>query len=245
MWNNISFRDCPDAFFQYKFDTDMFFIKCEMYQPSLSGGSVCVHIGDVRCVLGSLKNDKGLLFLDRIYPLSFLSSNGIDKDAITHFSVETSDGTTITSYSLGDIKSSLDSARKLLDNMKAPLCEDAEKIANATRQKISFLPKVSLPFLPDFKWHMVDNTQETFSLSAIWHIISSSSFLQSFENTHLWFIGYREDDNIFSVCMKTGVYLPNPMENALDCCVSFDDEGERYYAVGIGLFDDGQYFVRL
>lgn len=246
MWNNISFKSCSDAFFQYKIEDDMFLIKCELYSPSLTGGKVYAHSGDTRCCLGSLKYDKGLLLLDRTYPISFLISNGIQKDAITHFSIETSGGDIISSYPLDSFGNTLDEAQKLLDKMKdAPAKDKAQQVSDEIKQKIRTLKKEALPFLPDFEWHRVDDINDAFSLSAIRHIVFSPPFIQSFENSLYWLFGYNEKENIFAVCIKSKSFLPNPMENALDCCVSFDTEKEKYYVVGIGLYDDGQYFVRL
>ncbi len=246
MWNNISFKSCSDAFFQYKIEDDMFLINCELYNPSLTGGKVYAHNGDTKCCLGSLKYDKGLLLLDRTYPISFLNSNGIQKDEITHFSIETSIGDNILSYPLDSAGNTLDEAQKLLDKMKdTPSKNKAREISNETKEKICTLKKETLPFLPDFEWYRVENTREAFSLSAIRHIVSSPSFMRSFENSRCWFIGYSEKNNVFAVCIKSKSFLPNPMENALDCCVSFDAHEETYYVVGIGLYDDGQYFVRL
>ena len=246
MWNNISFKSCSDAFFQYKFEDDMFLIKCELYCPSLTGGKVYAHNGDTKCCLGSLKYDKGLLLLDRTYPISFLNSNGIQKDELTHFSIETSGGDIILSYPVNSVGNTLDEAQKLLDKMKdAPSKDKAREITNGIKEKICTLKKETLPFLPDFEWYRVENTRETFSLSAIRHIVFSPPFMQNFEISGCWFIGYNEKNNIFALSIKSKASLTNPMENALDCCVSFDGEGEKYYVVGIGLYDDGQYFVRL
>ncbi len=246
MWNNISFRSCLDAFFQYKIEDDMFLIKCELYCPSLTGGKVYAHNDDTKCCLGSLKYDKGLLLLDRTYPMSFLISNGIQKDEITHFSIETSGGDVITSYPLNSVGNTLDEAQKLLDKMKdAPSKDKAREISNEIKQKICTLKKDALPFLPEFEWYRVEDRKEGFSSSAIRHIVFSPQFMQCFEFSGCWFIGYSEKNNVFALSIKGNSYLPNPMENALDCCVSFDAEKEKYYVVGIGLYDDGQYFVRL
>ena len=244
MWNNISFKACSDAFFQYKIDGDLFFIKCELYNPSLKGGKVRVHSKSSECELGSFKSDRGLLLLDKTYPVSFLVSNGIEADAITHFSIETSDGNVILSEMPNELINTLENAKNLLDKMKdAPSYEMAQSIINEIKIKISSFKKETLPFLKDFEWHRVEDIKEVFSLSAIRHIVFSPSFLQSFEKSGFWLMGYR--DNIFAICIKGEKDLPNPMENALDCCVSFEENENLYYAVGLGLFDDGQYFLRL
>jgi len=246
VWENVSFKECSDVFFEYKFDGDMFMIKCELYSQFFCGGRVCVHGSDKMCELGSLKYDKGLLLLERTYPVSFLNSHGIEKEALTHFSIETSDGGVISSYPLGDFGSTLDKAQKLLDDMKVPVLEEnAGDFVRETIEKIKRHTKENLPFLPEFEWYRVENEKETFSVSSIGHIISSYQFLQCFERFGFWYIGYKNDDSIFAVCINGGSYLPNPMENAIDCCVSFETDTEKYFVVGIGLFDDGQYFVRL
>ncbi len=246
MWNNVSFISCPDAFFEYKFDGDMFMINCELYSAHLTGGKVRVHADGAVCELGSLKYDRGLLLLERTYPISFLRSNGIETEKITHFSIEASDGEIIASYPLGTLGNTLDDAQKLLDKMKAPsVGEDSKIIAQEIRQKIKKLKKETLPFMPDFVWHRVDDIHETFSLSAIRHIVSDSSFVHCFKESGFWLVGYMQGEDIFAVCIKGEDSLQNPMENALDCCVGFEAEGKTYYVVGIGLFDDGQYFVRV
>ena len=246
MWNNVNFSSCSDAFFQYKFDDDMFFIKCELYSPILTGGKVSVHSDNSICELGSLKYDGTLLVLDRTYPVSFLLSNGIDKEAITHFSIETSDGNVFLSYPLSGHDVVLDNAQKLLNEMKGlAKKEDAKKFSDQTRERIKKLKITTLPFLPEFEWHIVEDEKESFLSSAIRHIVMAPQFLLSFEKTGFWIIGFKQDDDIFAVCIKGEPHLPNPMENAMDCCVSFEEADKKYYVVGIGFFDDGQYFVRL
>lgn len=248
MWHNIGFEDIPDAFFQYKYDTDYFYVKCELYAPNLSGSRVYVCSGSNKLSLGTLSESGALLTLDKSYPLTFLRSHEIDAANLSHFSIELPQGSPVNSYPLSSPDPALLRAQKILDSM--PHTEYAgigeENICRIHRT-LSSLNQQSLPFESDFTWYIVDDIKQTFSLSSIRHIVFTPAFMQSFAVYGHWFFGVCDIREIFAVCIKSDDSLPNPMSNALDCDITFPSDlpSEHYHIVGIALYDEGQYFCKI
>lgn len=248
MWHNIGFEDFPDAFFQYKYDTDYFYVKCELYAPRLSGGRVYACSGSNKLCLGTLAESGALLTLDKAYPLTFLRSHEIDTDNLSHFSIELPGCPPANSYLLSAPDPAVSRAQKLLDSMPhIAHAGIAEENICRIHHTLSALSQHSLPFVSDFTWYIIEDIRQTFSLSSIGHIVFTSAFMQSFAMYGQWFFGVCDTRELFAVCIKSADSLPNPMSNALDCDVTFpaDLPNETYHVVGIALYDDGQYFCRV
>ncbi len=245
MWNDVYFDGYADVFFQYKFSDDMFYLKCELYRPDLLGASVWVSFADNSLFLGSLKRDKGFLTLDKTYPVSFLESNNIEKDSPFSFIIKSDDGHILESVRKEEKDRALKNADDILESLKeksgtidiTPFAENIEKRLSRYKKETPF-------GFREFEWFMIDNITEDFGLSSVSHITQSLSFLKTFSLEEKWFFG-KESINTYAICIKDNPNCPPPMENALDCCVTIESESGKFHIVGIGLFEDGQYFLRL
>lgn len=246
MWQNIFFEACPDSLFQYKYDDSYFYVKCEIFSQKFTDGNVYACCGSSKLNLGTLKGSQGLLSLDKSYPLAYLRSHGIEINNLTHFSLSAPDGFYINSNLLSAPDPAITRAEKLLSSMSRPASPgEADEHIHQIRQLTLNLPKENLPFLPEYEWYRVSDIKQTFSLSAIEHIVFTPSFMQSFVRSGCWFLGDCSNTNIFALCIATDSSFPNPMENALDCCRTFPTISALYCVVGIGLFEDGQYFCKI
>ncbi len=246
MWQNVSFEKGSEILFKYKYDDDIFCIKCRLNLPEFDGGSVFACYGSERLSLGTLKKDEFAMSLEKSYPVSFLRSQGIDPEELTHFAIESQSGVALASFPLKSTDPAIERAEKILESMSSsPSPDAAEAHINFVHGSAQALSKETLPFLTEFTWHRVDDIKQTFSLSAIEHIVFTPAFMQSFVRSGCWLLGTSEKKNVFAMCIATDSSFPNPMQNALDCCRTFATENALYCVIGIGLYDDGQYFCRL
>jgi|GEM_PF-6472424 len=246
MWQNVSFEKGYEILFKYKYDDEFFCIKCRLNQAKFDGGTVyACHEGE-RLSLGTLKKDEIALCLEKSYPVSFLRSQGIDPESLTHFEIESLSGDILASFPLKPTDPAIERAEKILESMSStPSPDDAEAHINLVHVTAQELSKEKLPFLTKFTWHRVDDIKQTFSLSAIEHIVFTPAFMQSFVRSGYWLLGTSDAKNVFAMCIATDSSFPNPMQNALDCCRTFATENALYCVIGIGLYDDGQYFCKL
>lgn len=246
MWQNVSFEKGYEILFEYKYDDEFFCIKCRLNQAKFDGGIVYACRESERLSLGTLKKDEFALSLEKSYPVSFLRSQGIEPEALTHFAIQSQSGDELTSSPLKSTDPAIERAEKILKSMSsAPSPDDAEAHINLVHKSAQALSKEKLPFLTEFTWHRVDDIKQTFSLSAIEHIVFTPAFMQSFVRSGCWLLGTGDEKNVFAMCIATDSSFPNPMQNALDCCSTFATENALYCVIGIGLYDDGQYFCRL
>jgi len=246
MWQNVSFEKGYEILFEYKYDDDILCVRCRLNQANFDGAMVYACYGSKRFSLGTLKKDEFALRFEKSYPASFLHSHGIYADAITHFAIQSQNGDELISLPLSSADPAIERAEKILESMSSsPNPEKAEAHINLVHQSVQALVKEKLPFASEFIWHRVDDIKQTFSLSAIEHIVFTPAFMQSFIKSGCWFLGTGNAKNVFAMCIATDSSLPNPMQNALDCCQSFKAENTLYCVIGIGLYDDGQYFCRL
>lgn len=246
MWQNVSFEKGYEILFEYKYDDDIFCIKCRLNQAKFDGGIVYACHEDKRLSLGTLKKDEFALCLEKSYPVSFLRSQGIEPEALTHFAIQSQSGDELTSSPLKSTDPAIERAEKILESMSSsPSPDAAEAHINLVHKSAQALSKEKLPFLTEFTWHRVDDIKQTFSLSAIEHIVFTPAFMQSFVRSGCWLLGTGDEKNVFAMCIATDSSFPNPMQNALDCCSTFATENALYCVIGIGLYDDGQYFCRI
>ncbi|MBR2404138.1 MAG: hypothetical protein IKA95_00560 [Clostridia bacterium] len=246
MWQNVSFEKGSEILFEYKYDDEILCIRCRLNQADFDGAMVYACYGSEKFLLGTLKKDEFALRFEKSYPMSFLRSHGIKPEALTHFEIQSHSGDVLTSFPLKPTDPAIERAEKILESMSSsPSPEDAEAHINLVHKSVQALSKEKLPFASEFIWHKVDDIKQTFSLSAIEHIVFTPAFMQSFIKSGCWFLGTGNAKNVFAMCIATDSSLPNPMQNALDCCQSFKAENALYCVIGIGLYDDGQYFCRL
>ena len=233
-------------------------IECAISQNIYPSGKklyVITNGGDSLCV-GGFSPSGGSLFLKKTYSMSYFASNRIYTDDIFGFEVDYEEAENTSLQSAIEKDKDIDytkdfaysRAREVLDSLKSK--HDYSFVAGEIRKEISAKLKVyektEMNFLKDYIWYEITDIRETFGLSSLEHIIFNEFFVRAYAKSGKWFFGCTNDKGMYAVCISCTTELPNPMANALDCCRVFKNEGtnEICYVVGVGVFDDGQYFYK-
>ena len=130
MWNDVYFDSFKDIFFQYKYEGDLFFIKCEIYRPESESAKVWAKTEREPILLGTLKSEKGFLILEKTYPVSFLIS---DADAELEFYIEFENGYMIKSQKND---TTLENANEILESLKKHNDIDIQTILNCIDENL-------------------------------------------------------------------------------------------------------------
>lgn len=243
MWKNAQ-TDGIDGEFLYKleeghFQTD-FFVKGydlknkKVYLKPEDGNS------DGVC-LGTLSECRNGCHLSKSYPTSFLEMNGVDFSKNFVISVKEVEENIFNDPSVKR-------AHDLLNNhpcseKEVELSKDAKKIM---RKKLRDFEMVSLPFLKNYKFYRIDNIKHPFPLSSIDHVVFTKEFVSVFAKRGEWYVGENKDSEIFPLVIAKSENESDPMPLVSDSYAIYDDKetGLIYYIIGIGAFDDGQYFCK-
>ncbi len=192
--------------------------------------------------LGTLSEGKGGCYLSKSYPVSFLEMNGADfsKKFVICLKKDADDVL---------LDPAVTRAKDLLNNH--PIDEKGKELSKnhqkIMRKELRNFEKVSLPFLKDYTFYKIDNIKHPFPLSSIDHVVFTKEFVSVFVKRGEWYIGEREDSEIFPLVIGKYESEPDPMPLVSDsyCRYNDRDSGLIYHIIGIGVFDDGQYFCKI
>lgn len=249
MQSTVAFDAFPSSELKYRWDDSLFYIDCCLACPDATGGKLYINADSggerAKLFLGSLATERASV--SKSYPMTYLADGGILLDAITCFSVEMPEGEVYLSQRLDAPDPAIAGAVRALSGLsdRVDYREEAAFCIKKISEFIKTLPRAQLPALPKFSWHRVEDVRCTFSLTSFEHIVFDSAFVRAFANGGEWYISQTEDKNIFALCVGCPASYPHPMINVSDCAFFVESAGKKYFCVGIGLFDDGQYFCRL
>lgn len=220
--------------------------------------NVCTQTGKRLC-LGSFGKHNGEMHLGKSYPVSYFEANDIFIDDISHFYVSDVDirnekervGEDLDSINSGNntADEALERAKNILNSLPGEM--DWHEEAKITRERINSLFDnsftVEFPEIKGFSWIEINDIRNTFELSILEHIVFNEFFVRAFVKSGKWYFGKSASDGFYAVCIYCNINDPNPMVNALDCVNEYCDnaKGVRQIVVGIGIFDDGQYFYKI
>jgi len=261
MWKNC---DCPiDSHTQIKYYVDdvHFSVKSTSSNTKLGQNPKLIchfknNDGYKEFEIGSYTFDNNTYKLSKKYTMPYLQSSGIDLDMFSHFSI-VSDGIPVFCAYPEDfpkedglsIDSSIIRAREALNCIRdtSDFFDEAIKSIKYINIKVKKYKSCTLPFFNDFTWYIIDNNDECFNLSSLEHLKNSDIYCKYLNDIESVYFGVGRNDRIYSLALKCKSQIPNPFSNAEDCTVKFYDNKDdtAYYAVGILLLDDGQYFCRL
>jgi len=245
----LSFAAFPESKLAYQWDDNYFYVDCSLGCREAVGAKLyinSVNDGTLNTLfLGSLTTDNASV--SKSYPLSYLEDGDISPDLVSFFSVCMPDGVMHSSQTAPGFDSSLANAAQVLSSIggNVDYSREAELCIINITHTLQTLPQAELPVFTEFMWHKIEDIRCTFSLSSIEHIVFDSAFVRAFASSGVWYMACTSSKNIFAVCVVCREDGGNPMSNVSDCVLTADAGGMRYYCVGIGLFDDGQYFCRL
>ena len=226
--------------------------ETRLYVKSFSGENLAV---------GKMSERNGELCLEKSYSMSYFASNRIYIDDICGFDTEPEEteeflqadgfeGECIYNRKNDyEDDSAYNRASGVLNSIKPNRDYSAE--AKFARDSISCELKkhkqISFEFSKNYIWYEIDEIYQSFNLTSVEHIIFSEFFVRAYAKSGKWFFGVSSDEGMYAVCAFCPRGMPNPMENALDCFVSFEDKSlnGEYFVVGVGVFDDGQFFYRI
>ena len=244
MWKNVQPEGMAGEFL-YKIEDGYFYADFFVKGYDLKNKKVylkSIDKEDDGVCLGTLSEGKGGCYLSKSYPLSFLEMNGADLSEKIVVSVNKNKEDFATDPALKR-------AEDLLNNH--PCDETHKKLSKnyceIIRKNLQNFGKVSLPFLKGYSFHKIDNIKHPFLLSAIDHVVFTKEFVSVFAKRGEWYVGENEDSRIFPLVIGRYETEPDPMPLVSDSYITYSDveSGLIYHIIGIGVFDDGQYFCKI
>ncbi len=258
MWNKVLLSSGDEV--KWRVSNNVFEVRCSVNEKVIPDGCrlyVCSReYGNIhKMCIGSFSKKNGEFFVGKSYTAAYLELNNISSGGILDFEITGSDGAVV--WMSGNIAEnneykeekdedfSLTRAKNLLESAcgKTENFDEADLIAFNTIRNMDKYDSTTLPCFVDFEWVRIGTVEECFGLSAVSHLIYDTAFLQMFCNFKEWYFG-RQGNRMFAVCMGC-THDNTPFSNAEDCSVVAKCDGVNYYAVGIALLDDGQYFYRI
>lgn len=258
MWIKTDFGTDINAEITYSYDDDTFSVSCTFDKTLISDNSKLYVYSyfserENELPIGTLSASVGKYTLSKSYTRSYMSSHKINCSAISHFSVVSPDGRIYKAYCVKDKcdaapeDSAITNAREKLMSLRTGRADsDGEKKAilyitgrltnyNRSDDKIS----------DGYTWYEISDIKENFNLSSIRHLIYCRGFLNSFVKFGKWYFGISSDKHLYAVAARNLNDYGIVFENASDCVRIFGSDDKKYSAVGIGLFEDGQYFYKI
>lgn len=259
MWINCDASKLENTNIKYMYDEKYFYINAlsssvEMGQNSKLYANFMAENKPQLFDIGNFIFLNNNYKIDKKYSISYLQTNNIDVNTFSHFTLQIN-GKNIdvfpveinSSHAYND--ESIVNARQTLESLKNTdiNISDINFIIKKIRAKTDKYKIINLPVANDFIWHEINNPGEYFELTSLKHLICSEGYIGSFIDNPLWYFGVSKDERLYAMAVKCIDNDNNPLTNADDCAVKFTDikTNVNYYAVGILLLDDGQYFCKL
>ncbi|MBE7050800.1 MAG: hypothetical protein E7394_08600 [Ruminococcaceae bacterium] len=231
--------------FMYEIDDGNF--KTDFFVPGydLKNEKVYLKSTDKKSVgvcLGTLSERKGGCCLLKSYPVSFLETNGVNLSKEFLISVKNEEPKVLSDPAI-------ERAQNILDNH--PSGKEEKELSSIHRkvlkETLSGFEKADLPFLKEFTFHKIDNIKHPFNLSSIDHIVLTKEFVSAFVKRGVWYMGEKEDCQIFPLVIARFKDEPDPMMIVSDSYGTYEDKesGLIYHITGIGVLEDGQYFCKI
>lgn len=257
MWNRVVLNNGEEVY--WSMVGDMLEVRCSAGLNAIPSGC-CLNICDLgsgygnKMCVGSFSEKNGEFQIHKAYTKAYLELNNISGCTEPGFEITDTNGNIISASFDEDDKTrefnfdedfSLTRAKSLLGSAGEGKCDfgKADKVAQSVGRKMVKYNSVEIPCFSEFNWIKVDSFEENFGLSAVSHLTYDVAFLQMFCCFKQWYFG-RCSDRMFAVCAR-GFGGLSLFSNASDCTGIKEADGECYYAVGIALLDDGQYFYRI
>lgn len=251
MSKTVTFARFPGSVLDYYCDGEFFYINCSLKSPPSSPTKLYLCSSESknekteRFFVGTLDNDT--TSLAKSYPISFVREKGFNPGDVLSFSLVDSEGATHYCKEFNNVDPAIIGAQSVLDSLKSSRSWGIKPLQcyNRICDAIKDMPEVSLPVFPSFRWHRACDIRLTFSLTSFEHILFDSGFVRAFSHSGFWYIALTGQDRLIAICVKCPPEFANPMTNVSDCMINKKVDGMSYYCVGIGLYDDGQYFCSL
>lgn len=258
MWIKTDFGTDINAEITYSYDDDNFSVSCTFDKTLISDNSKLYVYSyfserENELPIGTLSVSFDKYTLSKSYTRSYVSSHKIDCSAISHFSVVSPDGRIYKAYCVKDKfdaapeDSAITNAREKLMSLKnGRMDAEGEKraISNIAGRLANY-DRSSDKISDGYTWYEISDIKENFNLSSIKHLIYCRGFMNGFVKFGKWYFGISPDEHLYAVAVRNLNDNGIVFENASDCVCIFGSDEIKYSAVGIGLFEDGQYFYKI
>lgn len=252
MWQSCCAYLCDNTEIKYNISDNFFEIKCGSDSPKINSNTrlYAVFSNEFKFEIGFFGRADNIWLIDKKYSLSYLENNNIDIHHLESFIIENSENEAFTATIEKTQKedTSITRAKELLGSIKKEKNPQmaADAVSNI-KKRTSLYTQENIPVLNGFTWFKINKNGEFFNLSSIEHLLHSEGFVHHLINGTCWYLGVCNEDRIYAVGCILNENFSNPFTNASDCVSSFalTNTNERFYAVGIMVLDDGQYFCSL
>lgn len=255
MWINCPVDPVWNTELQFSTDDNDFCIESKSMYSNVGKNSEIYALfynesGEKAFEIGTFENENGVYMISKKYTGSYLASEGIKLCNLLYFLIIFDENTRIKAYPDNGqswyIDSSITRAKEVLESVKENKNYEKEALDAIERINagVKFYKKCVLPFFHDFDWYNICNMTENFGISSIEHVLRSVGVTSEYIS---WYMGISHQERMYAVALKTINSKSNPLSNANDCTMVYNDSENKciYYVVGIMLLDDGQYFCRL
>lgn len=256
MWIKTNFGFDTNSEIKYSYEDDNFIVECAIEKECLSECSKLFvysysDMNENKLLLGTLIESDDMYVLSKSYSEQYMLSHGIECNKISHFAVTSPDGKILKSYVEPSKDTrifedrSIENAKKALITVrdKNISCLDAKHAFENLVLQCSKYKNYPENIYGKYSWYVIDDIKENFGLSSVKHLIYCQSFMNNYIKYGKWYFGIKDNTRFCAAAAECGG--GTVFENALDCTSYTECGGKTYCVVGIGLFDDGQYFYKI
>lgn len=251
MWQSSKFNKLSDSVVEHRIEQGFMRIKCRINADFLpQGGKLYIHSGKAKMCIGTLMENDGYLCIDKEYPVSYLNSQRIIPRKAEKFTLEAGDAV-YSAYIVPDSEAETDKALlravKVLDSVSgnSDYSAEAEQSRNFLNRTLERFSPIRFDFAGHYNWYRITDITEDFGLSSVAHILYTPPFISAFRSRGCWYMGTSDLVESYAIGVFADESDTNPMVNALDCTTKIATVHGNFYAVGVGLYDCGQYFMKL